>query len=96
MKLGIGQCEVTTLKDVGEYADRYLETLDAVAEAQGLDWTLLMITDVLREKSVLLSSGCRAAKDLPYAKMDKGVYSMPGVMSRKKQLLPVLLSVTSA
>ena len=95
MKLGIGQCEVTTLKDVGEYADRYLETLDAVAEAQGLDWTLLMITDVLREKSVLLSSSCRAAKDLTYAKMDKGVYSMPGVMSRKKQLLPVLLSVTS-
>ena len=94
VKLGIGQCEVTTLKDVDEYAGRYLEALGAVAEAQGLDWTLLMITDVLREKSVLLSSRFRAAKDLPYAKMDEGVYSMPGVMSRKKQLLPVLLSVT--
>ena len=95
-KIGIGQCEVTTLKDVGEYAGRYLEALGDVAEAQGLDWTLLMITDVLREKSVLLSSEYRAARDLPYSRMSKGVYSMPGVMSRKKQLLPVLLSVTSA
>ena len=94
-KIGIGQCEVTTLKDVDGYADRYLEELGAIAEAQGLDWTLLMITDVLREKSVLLSSDCRAAKDLPYSRMGKGMYNMPGVMSRKKQLLPVLLSVTS-
>ena len=55
-----------------------------------------MITDVLREKSVLLASDNRANRDLPYAKLDKQIYDMPGVMSRKKQLLPVLLSVTSA
>ncbi len=95
VKIGVGQCEVTTLKDVSEYADRYLEALGAVAEAQGLDWTLLMITDVLREKSVLLATDHRAARELPYSRMEKGVYSMPGVMSRKKQLLPVLLSVTA-
>ena len=96
VKMGIGQCEVTTLKNVSDYAAVYLETLQNIAAAQGLDWTLLMITDVLREKSVLLASDNRANRDLPYARIDKQIYDMPGVMSRKKQLLPVLLSVTSA
>ena len=55
-----------------------------------------MITDVLRENSVLLATESRANRDLPYAKIAKQIYDMPGVMSRKKQLLPVLLSVTGA
>ena len=95
-KMGVGQCEVTTLKNVKDYSDAYLEALGKVAASQGLDWTLLMITDVLREKSVLLASDCRANRDLPYQKIDNQMYDMPGVMSRKKQLLPVLLAATTA
>jgi manganese-dependent inorganic pyrophosphatase len=95
VKMGIGQCEVTTLRDVQEYAGRYLEALRQIASSQGLDWTLLMVTDVLRERSVLLATDHRACRDLPYERISKGVYSMPGVMSRKKQLLPIVLSVTA-
>jgi manganese-dependent inorganic pyrophosphatase len=95
-KMGIGQCEVTTLTNVNEYAPVYLETLQEIADSQGLDWTLLMVTDVLREKSVLLASDNRANRDLPYNRLAKQIYDMPGVMSRKKQLLPTLLAVTSA
>ena len=95
VKIGVGQCEVTTLKDVDAYADRYLGALAEIAEAQGLDWTLLMITDVLRENSVLLTSDHRAARNLQYSRLSKGMYSMPGVMSRKKQLLPMLISATT-
>jgi manganese-dependent inorganic pyrophosphatase len=54
-----------------------------------------MITDVLREKSVLLASDYRANRDLPYVMKAKQIYNMPGVMSRKKQLLPIVLSVTA-
>ena len=96
VKMGIGQCEVTTLGNVYEYAGAYLEALKKVASGQGLDWALLMVTDVLREKSVLLATDYSASRDLPYSRLRKGIYNMPGVMSRKKQLLPVLLSVTSA
>ena len=95
VKIGVGQCEVTTLENVDEYADVYLKELEELASDQGLDWTLLMITDVLKEKSVLLANHFKGNRDLPYKKMKKGVYSMPGVMSRKKQLLPILLSVTT-
>ena len=54
-----------------------------------------MITDVLKEKSVLLANDYKSNRDLPYKKLRKGVYNMPGVMSRKKQLLPILLAVTT-
>ncbi|MBQ6623183.1 MAG: putative manganese-dependent inorganic diphosphatase [Mogibacterium sp.] len=95
VSFGVGQCEVTTLKDVDEYADRYLKELQAIADDQALDWTILMITDVLREKSVLLTSKHRANRDLPYARIKENIYNMPGVMSRKKQLLPTLISATN-
>ena len=95
-KMGVGQCEVTTLTDVKEYASTYIEALQRIADTQGLDWALLMVTDVLSENSVLLASDCRSNRDLPYARIAKQIYDMPGVMSRKKQLLPVLLSVTNA
>ena len=94
-KMGIGQCEVTTLSDVGEYAQTYIDALQKIADSQGLDWALLMVTDVLREDSVLLASKHKANRNLPYTKISKQIYDMPGVMSRKKQLLPMLLSVTS-
>ena len=94
-KMGIGQCEVTTLSDVQEYAQTYIDALQKIAGSQGLDWALLMVTDVLREDSVLLASNNKANRDLPYAKIDEQIFDMPGVMSRKKQLLPMLLSVTS-
>lgn len=95
-KMGVGQCEATTLADVNEYAQTYIDALQKVADSQGLDWAILMVTDVLRENSVLLVSDYRANRDLPYTRLDKQIYDMPGVVSRKKQLLPILLSVTSA
>lgn len=95
VRMGVGQCEVTTLGNVRDYADRYIAALEDIKTKEGLDWTLLMITDVLREKSVLLASDYRANKDLPYTMKAKQIYNMPGVMSRKKQLLPMLLSITA-
>jgi len=94
VKVGIGQCEVMTLKNVGDYAADYIAALNDLSEKKGLDWTMLMVTDVLREKSVLLTSAYKSNKDLPYKKMGKQIYDMPGVMSRKKQLLPTIISIT--
>lgn len=95
IRMGVGQCEVTTLANVKDYAAKYLQALEDVKKQEGLDWTLLMITDVLKEKSVLLASDHKANRDLPYTRKSKQIYSMPGVMSRKKQLLPTLISVTA-
>lgn len=89
--IGIGQCEVTTLNDFDSYKKKYIDALEEVREKEALTWAVVMITDVLKEHSILLTTGFKAEKTLPYAKLEERVYDMPNVMSRKKQLLPEML-----
>lgn len=91
VKIGIGQCEVTTLNDLKDYSDEYLEALNEVKNMKGLDWAVLMITDVIHEHSALLCTDHRGNRHLPYTAVDRNVYDMPHVMSRKKQLLPEII-----
>lgn len=88
---GIGQCEVTTLSDIDQYKEQFMSALDDVRKKNGLDWAVVMITDVMKENSILITTECRAAKFLPYATIEPGLLDMPGVMSRKKQLLPEMI-----
>ena len=95
LRLGIGQCEATSLGNVGEIQEAYLKALEEVREKNGLDWAVLMITDVLHEHSVLLSTDFKSTKHLPYTTIGLRIYDMPGVMSRKKQLLPEVIHSVS-
>lgn len=91
LKIGIGQCECTTLEDMEDYRQEYLDALDEIRKKQELDWAVLMITDVIRENSLLFTTDFRAGNHLPYSLITERVFDMPGVMSRKKQLLPEIL-----
>ena len=91
VKVGIGQCEVTTLNDLSEYSSAYLDALEEVRVRNGLDWAVLMITNVLNEHSVLLCTDYKANKKLSYSHINALIFDMPGVLSRKKQLLPEIL-----
>nr|MCR4991537.1 hypothetical protein [Lachnospiraceae bacterium] len=84
-------CECTTLEDLEDYREEYLAALEDIRKRQELDWAVLMITDVLREHSVLFTTDYIAANHLPYNLISDRVYDMPGVMSRKKQLLPEIM-----
>ncbi len=91
VKVGIGQCEVTTLNDLSEYSSAYLDALEEVRVRNGLDWAVLMITNVLNEHSVLLCTDYKANKKLSYSHINALIFDMPGILSRKKQLLPEIL-----
>ena len=103
IKVGIGQCETTTLNNIDEYIYSYLDSLDQIRKSSGLDWAMLMVTNVLTENSILLTTVHRDGARLPYEKLTKyndpeysgnkgyRAFDMPGVMSRKKQLLPAVL-----
>ena len=60
-------------------------------EKDALDWAMLMITDVLREKSILISTDYRLYKKLPWNEICPRAMDMPGILSRKKQLLPEVI-----
>jgi manganese-dependent inorganic pyrophosphatase len=50
-----------------------------------------LVTDVVRQTSLLLVSGSKAfLQQIDYPQVEPGIYELTGVVSRKKQLLPFL------
>jgi manganese-dependent inorganic pyrophosphatase len=92
--VGIGQVEVVTLEDVDEIKAKYQRALESVRKEKGLDWVMLLITNVLKENSMLLSTEFPAGENsLVYKEHSPHLFWLPGVLSRKKQLLPEVLRV---
>ena len=94
VNFGVGQAEVTSLERLGEQKTGLLNGLEDIRKNRNLDWAMLLITDVIKENSVLLSTSFPDAEDLlVYKKTEDGLFDLPGILSRKKQLLPELLRV---
>jgi len=92
VRFGIGQVETQTLSDLEEVAPRLTAALDRTRQAKALDGTMLLVTDVMQEDSILLLLGMdEAAEHLPYEKVGDGTWSLPGILSRKKQVLPEVI-----
>ena len=91
---GIGQVEVTGFSDMDGVRESYLNALDDLRREKRLDWTMLLVTDVLHETSRLLCTPLPAAERLmPWDRPAEGEYELPGILSRKKQLLPEILRI---
>lgn len=59
----------------------------------GLDFMALMVTDPVSGNSELLFAGDDSVRRaLPYRRGQNGTFLLPGVLSRKKQLLPEILA----
>jgi manganese-dependent inorganic pyrophosphatase len=84
----------------GALADRTEELLDAVrAHREHHDQLLfaLMVTDILDQSTKLLLAGPEQIAESAFGKpVVDGAIDLPGVMSRKKQVAPVLLAAASA
>jgi manganese-dependent inorganic pyrophosphatase len=73
-----------------------LEALSAEREAKGYAVFALMVTDILSKGTELLAVGDRGAVERAFDEpMTDGVISLPGVMSRKKQVAPKLLDAAA-
>lgn len=93
MNFGVAQAEVTSLVELDENREELLEALIKLRDAKGMHFAVLMVTDVVRGSSrLLLTSDVPGLGGLPYDKLPDGTLRAPGVVSRKKQLLPALLS----
>ncbi|HTH14006.1 MAG TPA: DHHA2 domain-containing protein, partial [Spirochaetia bacterium] len=92
--VGIAQVEVVSLEGITDLAPRFQEALGQTRAFQGLDWAMLLVTEVMAEQSVLvLTPHPKAEAYLAYEQRGEGLYHLPGVVSRKKQLLPEVLRV---
>lgn len=90
----IAQAEVTDLLQLEEHKAPLLEALEELRDRKGLDFAMLMVTDVVRGSSrLLLIQEPPELSDLPYPRISDGTRLAEGVVSRKKQLLPVVLGL---
>ncbi len=94
VSFGIGQVEVVTLTEVPELTATLFAALEDVRIEKGLDWMMLLITNVIKENSMLVSTSFRnVERHLVYKPLGEHLFDLPGVLSRKKQLLPEVLRV---
>jgi manganese-dependent inorganic pyrophosphatase len=94
--IGIAQVEVTEFTELGDRKPDLEASLQKLIESQGLTLAILMVTNIVSGDSRLLMAGMpRLIGEMPYARLGDGSYDAPGVVSRKKQLLPAVLSAVS-
>jgi manganese-dependent inorganic pyrophosphatase len=93
----IAQAEVSDLYEVTESLDKLSKALDELRERRGLNFTMLMVTDVVQGSSrLMLSNPPPLLDNLPYQPQSDKTWLAEGVVSRKKQLLPVVLGLLEA
>jgi manganese-dependent inorganic pyrophosphatase len=94
-KFAVAQAEVTDLMQINDYLEQLTKSLNDLRDKRGLDFAMLLITDVVRNSSRLLISSSPPAvlDELPYPPLPDGTRDAVGVVSRKKQLLPSLLGI---
>ena len=94
-RLAIAQAEVTDLVELSEFLEPLTNALDELKTKRSLDFAMLLITDIVRGSSRLIisSNAPPVLDDLPYPPLPDGTRDAPGVVSRKKQLLPVVLGL---
>ncbi len=94
-RLAIAQAEVTDLMELSEHLEPLTRALDELKTLRSLDFAMLLVTDIVRGSSRLIFSSHAPPilDDLPYPPLGDGTREATGVVSRKKQLLPVVLGL---
>jgi manganese-dependent inorganic pyrophosphatase len=93
-RFAIAQAEVTDLMQLNEQLAALRDALCALRDKRALDFAMLMVTDVVGGSSrLLLTEELPELSDLPYPPAPDGTRLAEGVVSRKKQLLPVVLGL---
>ena len=91
VRFSISQIEETGFDLFWERKDDLRTALEVHAARSRLDFAALLVTDVVTSGSLLLlSQESEAWEEINYPRLDRGLYSLKNVVSRKKQLLPLI------
>lgn len=95
-RFAVAQVEENNLELLHQRLPELERAVSEAVRQDSLDFFALLVTDPVRGNSELLMEGLPAVlKRMPYSRTPDGIFLLPGVLSRKKQLLPQLLSITS-
>lgn len=93
LSLGVGQINSMDRRELDEIKKRMLQYMNKVNKEKKLDLVLFMLTDIAHESTELLFVGSH--KELVSRAFDgasdENSIALPGVVSRKKQVIPPLI-----
>ncbi len=93
-KFAISQAEVSDLYELNNHKEELKAALKDFRESRAFDFAVLMVTDVVRGSSqVMVENTPAILEDLPFEKNNDGTLIAKGMVSRKKQLVPAILSL---
>jgi len=93
-KVGIGQTEVVDLTDVYSRASEVVNFLTDLKAKEGYEMVIFIATDIIKEGSELYFVGDKAKIEKAFnTKAGETSVYIPGLMSRKKQVVPVVEKV---
>ena len=90
-KIAASQIEEQSLDNFWKQKEPLTEALEAYRQEHVLDFACLLVTDITRHNSVLLVAGRpEIIRKIDYPKLENNLFEMEGIVSRKKQLMPLL------
>lgn len=91
---GVGQVELVGFSEFEEIKHRFMEELIKIRRNRKYNFAALMVTDISTSNSLLIFDGdVNLCRRLGYPLLEPHVAELKGVLSRKKQLAPHLLSI---
>lgn len=94
IRFAISQAEVSDLYELNDFLLPLRQALQDIKERRSLDFVMLMVTDVvLGDSRILMVDAPAVLGELPYRPLSDGTHRAEGLVSRKKQLLPVVFSL---
>ena len=95
VKFSVSQIEELGYDNFLTHSKELKSAIESLRKSEGLDFTALLVTDINTQNSLLLISGfAELIKKIERAHIEKdGAFELPGVVSRKKQLIPYLTSL---
>ena len=92
-KFRVSVLETTSPKTVLDRKDALVAAMPTVAKEDGVDQVLLFVVDILKEEATMLVPNdlTKTVAEKSFdAKVEGDTVVLPGVMSRKKQIIPAL------
>jgi manganese-dependent inorganic pyrophosphatase len=91
IRFSISQIEETGFELFWQRKEEMLAALVDLAQQRGLDFSALLVTDIVSNSSLLLMSHEPDYwEEINYPRVDRYLYQLDDVVSRKKQLLPLI------
>jgi manganese-dependent inorganic pyrophosphatase len=93
-RFSISQIEEIGFELFWQRKEELAEAIAQLAKENGLDFSALLITDIVSNGSLLLmSSEPMGWEDINYPQLEDRLYKLENVVSRKKQLLPLIINL---